>query len=71
MRPVRIHLDTSDYGAMHAAAPGTEVARIREHLTGLAAAGQVEIACRTTSCSSSSRRPARSIGRTGWRALAC
>ena len=43
MRPVRIHLGTSDYAAMHAAAPVTDAARVREHLKGLAAAGQVEI----------------------------
>ena len=43
MRPVRIHLDTSDYGAMHYAAPGTEIARIRDRLKEMARSGQVEI----------------------------
>jgi hypothetical protein len=43
MRPLRLHLDTSDYAAMHAAAPGTEPARVREHLKALAQAGRIAI----------------------------
>ena len=43
MRPIRIHLDTSDYGAMHYAASGTEIARIRDWLKEMARDEQIEI----------------------------
>ena len=43
LRPVRIHLDTSDYVAMHKAVSGTDIAQSRENLKGMAAGGQVEI----------------------------
>lgn len=43
IRPVRIYLDTSDYGAMHYAAPGSEIAVIRDQLRELARSGQIEI----------------------------
>jgi hypothetical protein len=43
MRPVRIHLDTSDYGAMQYAAPGTEIANIRDWLKEMARDERVEI----------------------------
>ena len=40
---MRIHLDTSDYGAMHVAPQGTDIACIRETLKTMARNGQVEI----------------------------
>ncbi|SHN69625.1 hypothetical protein [Bradyrhizobium erythrophlei] len=43
MRPIRIHLDTSDYSAMHDAPMGSPVAKIREKLTELAQSGRIEI----------------------------
>jgi hypothetical protein len=43
MRRVRIHLDTSDYSAMHDAPTGTPVAQVRERLTEMARLGQIEI----------------------------
>jgi hypothetical protein len=43
MRRVRIHLDTSDYSAMHDAPTGTPVAQVREGLTEMARSGQIEI----------------------------
>src|SRR5690242_19409303 len=43
MRPLRLHLDTSDYAAMYAAGPGTEPARIREQLKELVRNGQIAI----------------------------
>ena len=43
MRPIRIHLDTSDYSAMHDAPTGSSVAEIREKLTGMARSGRIEI----------------------------
>jgi hypothetical protein len=42
-RPIRIHLDTSDYIAMYAAAPGTQSANIRYQLRQLSEAGEIEI----------------------------
>jgi hypothetical protein len=43
MRPIRIHLDTSDYSAMHDAPTGSPVANVREELTDLARSGRIEI----------------------------
>jgi hypothetical protein len=43
MRPIRIHLDTSDYSAMHDAPTGSPVAEIRETLTAMARSGRIEI----------------------------
>src|SRR5260370_20652694 len=43
MRRVRIHLDTSDYSAMHDAPPGTPVSQIREKLIEMARSSQIEI----------------------------
>src|SRR5262249_43010749 len=43
MRPIRVHLDTSDYAAMYAAAPGTEAAHVRERLKTLVRAGRIAI----------------------------
>jgi hypothetical protein len=43
MRPVRIHLDTSDYSAMHDASRGSPVVEIREKLTEMARSGRIEI----------------------------
>jgi hypothetical protein len=43
MRPLRLHLDTSDYAVMYAAGPGTEHASVREHLKEFARNGQIAI----------------------------
>ncbi len=43
MRPLRLHLDTSDYAVMYAAGPGTEQARVREQLKDLVRNGQIAI----------------------------
>jgi hypothetical protein len=43
MRPVRLHLDTSDYAAMYSAGPGTSMARIRELLKDSVRDGLLEI----------------------------
>ena len=43
LRPVRIHLDTSDYAAMHTAPLRTDVAGIREQLKSMASNGEIEI----------------------------
>jgi hypothetical protein len=43
MRPVRLHLDTSDYAAMYLAGPGTPPARVRAALKELAHSGRIEI----------------------------
>lgn len=43
MRPIRIHLDTSDYSAMHDASPGSQIAEVRETLIEMARSGQIEI----------------------------
>jgi hypothetical protein len=43
MRPIRIHLDTSDYSAMHDAPAGSAVAETRWKLTEMARSGRVEI----------------------------
>lgn len=42
-RPVRLHLDTSDYVAMYRAAPGTPAARVRDELREMSQAGRIEI----------------------------
>jgi hypothetical protein len=43
MRPVRIHLDTSDYSAMHDAPMGSPVAQIRDKLIEIGRSGRIEI----------------------------
>jgi hypothetical protein len=43
MRTLRLHLDTSDYAVMYNAGPGTEAARIRDHLKDLAWQGAIAI----------------------------
>jgi len=43
MRPVRIHLDTSDYSAMHDAPMGSPIAQIRDKLIEMVRAGRIEI----------------------------
>jgi predicted nucleic acid-binding protein len=43
MRPLRLHLDTSDYSAMYRAVPGTDQARVRDRLLELARSGRIEI----------------------------
>jgi hypothetical protein len=43
MRPIKIHLDTSDYSAMHDAPTGSAVAEIREKLTEMARTGRIEV----------------------------
>ena len=43
MRPIRLHLDTSDYGAMSRAQPGTTHARVRDELIEMTKNGQIEI----------------------------
>ena len=43
MRPVRLHLDTSDYAIMYKAAPGTVQAHVRNELKQMAQNGRIEI----------------------------
>jgi hypothetical protein len=43
MRPIRIHLDSSDYSAMHDAPQGSPVAKVRERLSNMVRCDQVEI----------------------------
>ncbi len=43
MRPIRLHLDTSDYAVMYRAAPGTMPARVRDELKEMARSGRIEI----------------------------
>jgi hypothetical protein len=43
MRPIRLHLDTSDYSAMCRAPSGTDHARVRDELKELAQSGRIEI----------------------------
>jgi hypothetical protein len=43
MRPIRLHIDTSDYGAMYCAPPETRLAVLRDQLKEMARRGQVEI----------------------------
>jgi hypothetical protein len=42
-RPIRLHLDTSDYAVMYRAAPGTTPALIRDQLKEMARIGRIEI----------------------------
>ncbi|MGD0764263.1 MAG: hypothetical protein ABR929_13935 [Roseiarcus sp.] len=43
MRPIRLHLDTSDYAAMYRAEPGTMPARVRDELMEMVGGGRIEI----------------------------
>jgi hypothetical protein len=43
IRPIRIHLDTSDYSAMHDAPTGSPIQKVRENLAELARRGRIEI----------------------------
>lgn len=43
MRPIRIHLDTSDYSAMHDAPAVSPIAKVREKLSELVRLGWIEI----------------------------
>jgi hypothetical protein len=43
MRPIRLHLDRSDYAIMYRAAPGTPEAHVRDELTGMKESGRIEI----------------------------
>jgi len=43
MRPIRLHLDTSDYSAMYRAPAGTPEARVRDQLRELVQTGRIEI----------------------------
>lgn len=43
MRPVRLHLDTSDYAAMYLAPPGSMPDRVRSELKEMAQTGRIEI----------------------------
>jgi hypothetical protein len=43
IRPIRVHLDTSDYAAMYCAAEGTAEAEVRTCLKDMAAHGNIEI----------------------------
>jgi hypothetical protein len=43
MRPIRLHLDTSDYSVMYRAVPGTMPERVRDALRQMARSGRIEI----------------------------
>ncbi len=43
MRPIRLHLDTSDFSVMYRASPGTMPAGVRDQLKEMARSGQIEI----------------------------
>jgi hypothetical protein len=43
MRPIRLHLDTSDYAAMYRAPPGTAAALVRDQLREMTESGRIEI----------------------------
>jgi hypothetical protein len=43
MRPIRIHLDTSDYSAMHDSLPGSQIGQVRKTIVELARSGRIEI----------------------------
>ena len=43
MRPLRLHLDTSDYSRMYRAEPGTSLAHVRDTLKGLVKTHKIEI----------------------------
>lgn len=42
-RPVRLHLDTSDYAVMYCSEPGTPAARVRDELKEFSQSGRIEI----------------------------
>src|ERR1019366_5683252 len=42
-RPIRLHLDTSDYSAMYAAQPGTAPTEVRDKLKAMLRDGRIEI----------------------------
>jgi hypothetical protein len=44
MRPIRLHLDTSDYAAMYRAPPATPAAQVRDELLKMTGSGRIEIA---------------------------
>jgi hypothetical protein len=43
MRPIRLHLDTSDFSAMYLAPPGAPASRVRAHLREWVQSGQIQI----------------------------
>jgi hypothetical protein len=43
MRPIHLHLDTSDYAAMYCALPGTTAERVRDELREMTENGRIEI----------------------------
>ena len=43
LRPIRLHLDTSDYAAMYCALPGSPVAKVSDFLKRLAERGKIQI----------------------------
>lgn len=43
MRPIRIHLDTSDFSVIHDAPPGSQIAEVRDTLSEMARSGRIEI----------------------------
>jgi hypothetical protein len=43
MRPIRLHLDTSDYSVMYRAVPGSMPALVRDELKEMAQRGRIEI----------------------------
>jgi hypothetical protein len=43
VRPIRLHLDTSDYAAMYCALPGSDWAKVRDFLKGMVELGKIQI----------------------------
>ena len=43
LRPIRLHLDTSDYAAMYCALPGSPAAKVRDFLKPMAERGKIQI----------------------------
>jgi hypothetical protein len=43
LRPIRLHLDISDYAAMYCAPPGSDADKVREFLKGVAETGKIQI----------------------------
>ena len=43
LRPIRLHLDTSDYAAMYGALPGSPAAKVRDFLKPMAERGKIQI----------------------------
>src|SRR6516162_1715939 len=43
LRPIRLHLDTSDYAAMYCAVPGSAAAQVRDFLKRMAELGKIQI----------------------------